>query len=343
LRNWLEARRVELVELGLEPGRPGQGDGAPGETLREKRNAAMETVEALRSGLPEDEEAWNDAERATALLANLIDFERREDKAVFWEKFALQAIEPEALEAASKGVGGLGFVEELPAGTPSRPVHRYRFPLQELDARSGDGLYASVDGEWVKVGDSLVVDPERLTLDVLKAGKWAHVHPREAFLWTWVNGEVLADARLEFAKNVLERGVDAEGRFRAARDLLLRVAGRGLADQPRAERLPDEEALAAAVRMTAGLAGGVLPVQGPPGAGKSFTGAHVILDQVRRDKRVRQGAPARSRRHPDGSTLQPARGGLGPARAPGRPGRHRRPLPGPGSACRHLRHGRLQL
>jgi hypothetical protein len=78
------------------------------------------------------------------------------------------------------------------------------------------------------VGDSLVVEPERLTLDVLKVGKWAHVHPRGAFLWTWVNSEVVADARLEFARDVLARGVDADGRFRSARDLLLRVAGRGV-------------------------------------------------------------------------------------------------------------------
>jgi hypothetical protein len=142
LREWLEARRSDLAALGLEPERPGQGDGAPGETLQEKRTAAMETVEALRSGLRNNEEEWNDAERATALLANLIDFERREDKAVFWEKFVLQAMEPEALEAASKGVSGLAFVEELPGGTPGRPVHRYRFRPQELDVRSGDGLYA---------------------------------------------------------------------------------------------------------------------------------------------------------------------------------------------------------
>jgi hypothetical protein len=99
----------------------------------------METVEALRSGLPDDEEEWDDAERATALLANLIDFERREDKAVFWEKFALQAMEPEALEGASKGVSGLAFVEELPGGTPGRPVHRYRSRPRSWTSAAGTG------------------------------------------------------------------------------------------------------------------------------------------------------------------------------------------------------------
>jgi hypothetical protein len=37
----------------------------------------------------------------------------------------------------------------------------------EMDVRSGDGLYSSVDGEWVMVGDGLVVDPE--TVDARRA------------------------------------------------------------------------------------------------------------------------------------------------------------------------------
>ncbi len=31
---------------------------------------------------------------------------------------------------------------------------------------------------------------------------------------------------------------------------------------------------------------GILPIQGPPGSGKTYTGARVIVDLVRRGKRV---------------------------------------------------------
>jgi predicted RecB family nuclease len=285
LRNWLEARRGELVELGLEPARPERDEGAPTDALQEKRTAAIQTIEALRDGLPENEEEWGRNERALALLADLIDFERREDKVVFWEMYELQSMESEALETSAKGVVGLEFVEELP-GTPSRPVHRYRFPAQELDVRSRDGLHAQVDGKWVKVGDELAVEPATRTLDVLKFAKWRHVHPTEAYLWNRVDGGIVADARMEFASDVLAHGLAAPGRYRAARDLLLRVAGRGLEEPPAARRRPGEETLGAAIRMVAGLDRGVLPVQGPPGAGKSFTGAHVILDHIRRGRRV---------------------------------------------------------
>lgn len=42
-----------------------------------------------------------------------------------------------------------------------------------------------------------------------------------------------------------------------------------------------ETAVDAAVRLCAHLDGGVLPIQGPPGAGKTFTGAHMICELVR--------------------------------------------------------------
>src|SRR5207249_4579152 len=41
-----------------------------------------------------------------------------------------------------------------------------------------------------------------------------------------------------------------------------------------------------AVRLCTHLAGGIVPVQGPPGAGKTFTGAQMICELVRLGKKV---------------------------------------------------------
>jgi uncharacterized protein len=67
------------------------------------------------------------------------------------------------------------------------------------------------------------------------------------------------------------------------RDLLLRLAPRvgGQALHHESETTVD-----AAVRLCAHLEGGVLPIQGPPGAGKTFTGAHMICELVRLGKTV---------------------------------------------------------
>ena len=74
--------------------------------------------------------------------------------------------------------------------------------------------------------------------------------------------------------------------MRAARDLLLRSAPR--LDPPPGDRLyhEGEELLAAARRLVLELDGGVLPVQGPPGAGKTYMGARMICELVRAGRKV---------------------------------------------------------
>src|SRR5207245_3672008 len=47
-----------------------------------------------------------------------------------------------------------------------------------------------------------------------------------------------------------------------------------------------ESALEFAVRIAAQLDDTILPIQGPPGAGKTFTGAHMICELVRRGVRI---------------------------------------------------------
>lgn len=141
LRDRLEERRAELVDLGHEVARPEPGK-EPSEELQAERTAAMEAIDALRSNLPEDETDRNREERAKALLADLIDFERREDKVVYWEQYALRAMEADELENSAKGIAGLDFVGEQPGGTATRPIHRYRSPPQELDVRGKNDFYA---------------------------------------------------------------------------------------------------------------------------------------------------------------------------------------------------------
>ena len=75
------------------------------------------------------------------------------------------------------------------------------------------------------------------------------------------------------------------GPFRAARDLLLRRSPR-LVDGTDKLILPDESTVDAAKRIGTLLDYSFLPIQGPPGSGKTFTGARMICELVRQGKKV---------------------------------------------------------
>src|SRR6185503_10383510 len=89
------------------------------------------------------------------------------------------------------------------------------------------------------------------------------------------------------AKWVAEHGIDTASReHRAARDLLLGLPPRTAPPAPGSLQRAGEPASQAAERVARALDGGVLAIQGPPGSGKTYNGARLILALARDGKRV---------------------------------------------------------
>lgn len=125
-------------------------------------------------------------------------------------------------------------------------------------------------------------------------------HRREALaLWPQQPAAAVSAARDRLhalGEWVAAHGADGAGpHWRAARDLLLRRPPRtGAGPTPAGVplRRPEELAVDAVVRLAAGLDGGVLAVQGPPGAGSAALADRVVADLSRRGLRVgRYGGP----------------------------------------------------
>jgi len=87
LREWLETLRAGLAAKGAELPRPALKSGDPSKALDERERKATALREKLLSV----------DDRARYLLAYLLDWHRREDKAVWWEYFRLRDLPDEDL------------------------------------------------------------------------------------------------------------------------------------------------------------------------------------------------------------------------------------------------------
>lgn len=279
LRDWLEGVRKRLVDDGISVSRPALGTGDASEEISEWETKINELADRLASGVPAQQEERSNEEHAQWILANILDWHRREEKAVWWEYFRLRELSGDELLEERSGIGGLVFVSAV-GGTARAPVHRYRFPAQETDLRGGEDL-RGLGGEPLGKLESFSFNDR--TIDIKKRGVAADVHPSGVFGHQIVPSKILAEALIRIGEAVADTGIGAAGPYGVARDLLLRELPH-LGGAP--IRTITESPFDAAIRVARELRGGVLPIQGPPGAGKTFTGARMICEMVASGARV---------------------------------------------------------
>lgn len=282
LREWLEERRAEAIQGGAAIDRPGADDAQPTEEVAEWVALITPLIEALTADVPADPVERTRAQHACCLLANLLDFHRREDKAFWWDYFRLEALPAEDLRDEKSALADLEFVERV-GGTDKCPVHRYRFAAQDSDLRKGKGLQrVGGDEKLRQYGSIEEISFENRTIDIKKTQATAQVHASAVFVFDYIGKDHLKKSLLRLAQYVVPNGIEGEGHYIAARDLLLRSLPR----LPTPLRQQGETVLDAGKRLAPQLSAGVLPMQGPPGTGKSFTGAHMIGDLVAAGKKV---------------------------------------------------------
>jgi predicted RecB family nuclease len=286
LRDWLEDRRKELeAKSGRALPRPTAKSGEPGEKLTTRLREVREIMARLIAPLPADEAEWTDEHRACWLLSQLLEWHRREEKSAWWDYFRLCELSDDELQEDRKALGGLAFVGEV--GRIKRStIYRYSFPPQDhaidraLEVR--DPRTGSDAGKVVAIGEC------NRMIDLKRGTSSSAPHPTALVPFDIVDSTVLRDSLLRVAVWVADRGITGSGRFQSARELLLRARPAVLRDT--VETLIGEdhqltEPAKALVHLLPREAS-VLPIQGPPGSGKTFTGARMIVELVRQGQRV---------------------------------------------------------
>jgi predicted RecB family nuclease len=314
LRGWLEELRAAAERANeAELPRPELHSGEASEQVAEAAEETQRVMAALLADVPVDAAERNEEQHARWLMAHLLEWHRREEKAAWWEYFRLLELPLEDYEDERSALARLDFLSTA-GGTPRKPVHRYVFPPQEHDVRRGDEICVPITGKTI--GRIAGVDVAAHTVDIEHTGRFADERPEHVFVRRMVSPRPKPAVLLGIGRWIAANGVDTPGDHRAARDLLLRrpprfVRGsRGLAAEQTPSGAAQVIALAAArsardrqraaavtrgsvdaevreaIRLAFELDHGVLPIQGPPGTGKTFTGSHMILELVKAGKKV---------------------------------------------------------
>lgn len=287
LHRWLLDRRAEAQEtFGVAiPWRPRT---EPHEVSPEAM-AILDEIgwieAALVEGLPDDLAEASKEQRARWLMAQLLHYHRREEKPVWWAYFNRLEMSPEELVEDSEAIGELTEDPTEPPIVDKRSfIYTLRFGEQEHKLTAG-GEIRDVETErgvdLVEIDDAMGfvrirrgqnrVD-ESLPAGLIPGGPYRTMEQRAAL--RRLGAEVVAS------------GVDGPGEFRALRDILRRCPPRisghaqGAPLQDRTPRVDDLK------RLAEGLDSSCLFIQGPPGSGKTWTGAQLIVHLIDQGRRV---------------------------------------------------------
>ena len=120
----------------------------------------------MKRGVSADPAQQSEEDAARWLLANLLDWHRRESKADWWEYFRLKDLTDEDLLDERSALSGLRFAERL--GVQGKiPTDRYSF--REAGNRHPGGDAVCERGE--KVGEVVAIDINARTIDIKKTKK----------------------------------------------------------------------------------------------------------------------------------------------------------------------------
>ncbi len=265
IAEWFTAQQKERSEKAL---------------AQQEENEAL--MRSLLDGLPEDPADDDARAGARRLIAALLEYHHREDRPVWWAFIDRMGAEPDALLEDAEAIGGLERDESTPPAQDKKSlVYRLRFPPQET--KLGPGAVADV-ADGGNPGTIVSLDAERGALE-LKRGPKIDQRPMPAAVMS--GGPYGTLEQRGALRRLAEAIISGDGGpYEAARQVLRREPPRLTAREPGEaigrDGMTVEEISAAA----AALDDSYLFIQGPPGSGKTYTGARLIIDLLEAGKRI---------------------------------------------------------
>lgn len=294
LRDWLLGLRAE-AERQFESQDGGQWIRwfEPEPSERSEKALALQAenetlIESLLSGLPDDPADWSADQQVRFRMAQLLEYHHREARPVYWALFDRMEATPDALKEDVDCIAMLTHDGSIaPKQEKQSLIERLSFPPQETKMGPGANAVDAIDGK--NPGKIVALDVEQGWLE-LKRGRTLQEREYPTAL---IPGGPYSTPEQQGALRRLAAAVledpdvpGSGGLYPAARRIL-----RG--DPPRlSDRGPGDEIDHAGMKLdelkgiVASLDGSHLFIQGPPGSGKTYTGARLVVDLIARGKRV---------------------------------------------------------
>ena len=283
LQQWL----LKLRPTGLpwvQHGNPYATEEVPVQ-VNEAEQRLLRYRERLVDTLPMDEDAWGVAEQHHLLAFQLLDFHRRAAKPEWWGVFDRQAMNAEDRFENPECIAGLQNPVHPPRAEDRSTRHTLRYPEQEVKIKTGDSC---VHVDSLAPLTDVIVDEDKLTVS-FKVGKRHTLppYPIDIGLSRSINNKVLQEALFRYADSLIGTANEAASRRYPAIDAFLTRALPKLQNHEAGTALvPEGATLPRIISALERLDHSYLFIQGPPGAGKTFTGARVILALLKAGKRV---------------------------------------------------------
>jgi predicted RecB family nuclease len=280
LRGWLEAARKLKIEQGEGITRPELKDGLPSEKIKDRETRVSSLAAALSQGIPLEPAARSDAQTAQWLLAQLLGWHRREERRCWQEGFRMAQLDEEELFDERVGISGMQFAERISLAK-GIAIERYKFAPQKTNIRDGVDVYVGKD----RFGEVIAIDRTGGFIEIKKTKKTVDIRPTSIYMWSApIPTDAQEESLFRFGEWVLENTLISGKRYDAMCDLLLK--NRPRLKSGSVKPLTGETTVETAKRITSNLAETLFGIQGPPGAGKTYTGARMICELLATGKRV---------------------------------------------------------
>ena len=290
LRDWLLDEKAEAErQFGVSIDALAPPEPRPITPEQADRAAQLTALEAsLTAGLGEDLDTLGPEERARLLAADLLQYHRREARPEWWAYFERLGRSPDELrDDDPEALGGLEPAADVPREEAKQSyIHPLRFPAQQYKIGPG----GAIDPESGASVNVTRVDDDRGLVWVKRGKNVDRPLPRAIIPPAPFATTAQQEALQELAVRVRDRGTAPAASWDAAADILARRAPRLSSGAPPLTAGPVElETLTAQVM---GLDRSALFIQGPPGSGKTWTGARLIASLLAAGRRVGVAATA---------------------------------------------------